>query len=359
MYKKITLSLLAFASSVGYCFAQKGIKFVDAHSLEIIGKPEASKFPYHRIDTSKHANLPKRVAALATNGAGLAVSFKTNASTIQLKWCVTSSKGLPYLTPVAHKGFDLYTKEGNRWQFVAAIAPTSICTNAAIAKNLAGTDREYLLYLPLYDEVKSLAIGVDEKASIVAQASPFKKRVIIYGSSIVQGASASRPGLAYPAKLTRATGYQFVNLGFSGSAKMEPEVATMLTKIEGDAFVLDCVPNSTPAQIIERTSNLVKAIRKSHPKAPIIVMQSVIRAHGFYNKVVGQHVKTQNLNIQNEVLKLINEGMENIYFVTSQNFLGNDHEATIDGTHPNDMGFERLVREVQPRLMEILKANEI
>src|SRR5690606_17337574 len=117
---------------------------------------------------------------------------------------------------------------------------------------------------------------------------PFHHRILVYGSSIVQGASASRPGLAYPARLSRSTGLNFLNLGMGGSAKMEKEVADMIADIPADAFVLDCVPNSFPAEIRERTGYLIKTIRAKHPQAPIIVMQSVIRETGYFNRVTGE-----------------------------------------------------------------------
>lgn len=61
--------------------------------------------------------------------------------------------------------------------------------------------------------------------------NPFKGKIIVYGSSITQGASASRPGLAYPSQLSRSSGYQFINMGLSGNGKMELPVAKMLSQI--------------------------------------------------------------------------------------------------------------------------------
>lgn len=69
------------------------------------------------------------------------------------------------------------------------------------------------MYLPLYEEIKSTQIGVDDNAKIEADTNPSSNKIIVYGSSITQEASASRPELAYPSQLSRKTGSNFINLG--------------------------------------------------------------------------------------------------------------------------------------------------
>ena len=147
------------------------------------------------------------------------------------------------------------------------------------------SEKECLLYLPLYDEVFSLQIGVAPNSSIKPAENPFKGNIVVYGSSILQGASASRPGLAYPARLARKYGLNFINLGVSGNGKMERPVADMLANIAADAFILDCVPNPSPKEITERTAYLVKTIREKHPQAPIVMIPSVVREGGNFDLV--------------------------------------------------------------------------
>lgn len=358
--RTVSVFFLFLISILSSAAQSKGdLRFIDASTLDIIGKAEISPNHYHRIDTSKYSNLPSRVSYLATNSAGLAVSFKTNAKRIYLKWCVDRGGTMPYLTPVNNNGFDLYIKVNEKWQFAGSASTTAACNEQFIVNNMVDGERECLLFLPTYKEVKSLEIGFDRNAYLETLESPFKKRVVVYGSSIVQGASASRPGMSYTNKLSRMTGYHFINLGFSGSAKMEPEVADMLAEISADAFVLDCVPNSNPSQITERTNQLVKKIRKNHPDAPIIILQSLIREHGYFNKIIENHVKDQNVNILNEVIRLVEEGDDKIHFITSENWLGNDYEGTIDGTHPNDLGMDRMLNIIGPNIVKILKNYQL
>lgn len=339
--------------------SKANLKFIDGSTLNVIGKAEASPNHYHRIDTSKYKDLPARVTSLATNSAGLALSFKTNSKRIFIKWCVDRGGTMPYLTPVNNNGFDLYIKVNESWQFAGSVSTTTTCNEQFIVNNMVDGERECLLFFPTYKEVKSLEIGVDKNAYLNSQDNPFSKRIVVYGSSIVQGASASRPGMSYTNKLSRMTGYHFINLGFSGSAKMEPEVADMLAEMPADAFILDCVPNSNPAQVKERTNQLVKKIRRNHPDTPIIILQSLIRQHGYFNKVIERHVRDQNINILNEVIRLIEEGDDKIHFITSENWLGDDYEGTIDGTHPNDLGMDRMLNVLAPRIVKLLKDYQL
>ena len=140
---------------------------------------------------------------------------------------------------------------------------------------------------------------------------------------------------------------------------MEREVADMISGITADAFLLDCVPNSAPKLIKERTGYLVRTIRSKHPNAPIIIMQSVIRESGYVNRATGTKVTLQNEYIEEEVRKLQEGGLTNLHLIRAADFLGHDHEGTVDGTHPNDLGFDRMIQVIRPQILEILKQHKI
>ncbi|RZK70179.1 MAG: hydrolase, partial [Pedobacter sp.] len=335
------------------------LEYTNAETLTIIGKGIETANVYNRVDTAKYKGLPAKVAQLLTNSAGLGIRFTTNSTVISAKWCVSKSRALANMSPIAHKGVDLYIKNGDTWQFASVGKPSGVCNDEIIISRMDNSQKECLLYLPLYDVVTNVEIGIEKEATIQAAAEPFTGKVLIYGSSIVHGAGASRPGMAYPARLARQTGINFINLGLSGNARMEPEVVDMLTTIKADAYILDCVPNTNPQLIKERTAYLVNAIRKKYPEVPIIVMQSVVRESGYWDKVLGDQVKNQNINIQQEVLKLLQKDMQHLYFITSENMLGSDHEGTVDGVHPTDLGYDRMLNHIRPLLTEILSKYNI
>lgn len=331
------------------------IAFHKADEFFLYGKVMPTKRLYDRIDTVSYQGLPAAVKRLLTNSAGLAVCFKTNSTIISAKWCVTRSKAASNLTPIANKGLDLYIKKDGKWQFAGVGKPSDVCSEAVLVKNMDKTEKECILYLPLYDAVSNIEIGVEDGAAIQTVDNPFRKKIVIYGSSILQGAAASRPGMIYPAMLSRQTGLGFYNLGVSGSAKMEKEAADLLTDITADAIILDCIPNPSPEQIKERSDYFIKTVRNSHPGIPLIIIQSVVREHGYFDQEVGKRVKLQNELIAEEYNKLKKEGMKDVYFISSENFLGNDHEATVDGTHPSDLGFFRMTEQLKPQILNILQ----
>ena len=352
--KNMFLLFLTFILSSNTVNAQD-IKYLNAKSLNLIGKARDTDRYYHRIDTLRYNNMPAKVKSLFTNSAGLAIAFKTNSNVIWAKWKTKNPKTSANMTAIAHKGLDLYIKRDGKWVFAGVGRPTENSTNAKLVENMDNTDKECLLYLPLYDEVLELEIGVTTDSYIESIPDPFRRKVIIYGSSILQGASASRPGMAYPAIMARRSGINFINLGLSGNGKMEKAVADMVAGIEADAYILDCAPNPSPEEITERTAYLVRTIRKRHPAAPIIMIQSVVREAGNFNNKVRDRVAAQNRNFKAEYNKLKAEGITDLYYIEGD-LLGTDHEGTTDGVHPNDIGFERMLQVTEPVIMDVLKS---
>src|SRR5690606_747342 len=348
----VMMSLFTF----GMAQQRPNITYTPAADLTLVGKIAPTTKVFHRADTTVFDGLPAAVKNRVVQSGGLAVSFKTNSPAIYAKWCTAGTISSATMTAVAYRGLDLYIKKNGRWQYAGVARPrdNQDCASTTIIHGMDDEEKECLMYLPLYDETTRLEVGVNEGSTMQAGAYPFQKRVLIYGSSIVQGASASRPGMAYPARLARETGIDFLNLGMGGSAKMEKEVADMIASFDTEAFVLDCVPNSAPNIVSQRTGYLVETIRKNHPNAPIIVMQSVIRERGYFNLESGQRVKQQNENVKIEFDKLVKKGVKNIHFIPADDFLGHDHEGSIDGTHPNDLGFDRMINVIKPKLMEVL-----
>lgn len=336
--------------------SENPLKYIDASTLSVYGKAEPTANHYYRIDTARYPELPPAVKRLLTNPAGLFLHFRTNSQVLNAKWCVTEKKLGNNMTAIMAKGLDVYIRNEKTgdWQFAGVGRPGKVCTEYTLVDHMDASEKEFLVYLPLWDVVKELKIGINENSSFEALGNPFDHKVLIYGSSIVHGASASRPGMAYPARLSRATGINFVNLGVSGSAKMERAVADMIAGFSADAYILDCVPNSSPEQIKERTNYLVRAIRKKHPNIPIMIIPTIVREHGHWNNEIGKRVALQNKQIQIEYDRLIDEGIKDLYFLNPGQLLGSDHEGTTDGTHPNDLGFHRMIDQLEPKIVEIL-----
>ena len=358
MYRILRLGMVSLLFT-GIVDAQV-LKYTDARNLLMVGKACSSKEYYHRLDTALFKDLPPKIKYLSTFSCGLAIGFMTNSSVIAAEWEVKPDKPSPNLSAIAHKGLDLYIERNGIWEFAGVGKPelNSTRSKSIIVQEMEDTPKKCLLYLPLFSETKILKIGVEEGSEIVALPYPFEKKVLVYGSSIVHGAEASRAGTTYVAKLSLRAGIDFINLGFSGNARMENSMADCLADIKADAYILDCVPNATAQQISERTAYLVETIRNKHPEAPIIVMQSIAMDIGNFNLKIKSDLRIKDETIRNEVEKLCKRGVKKLYFIEGKDLIGKDHEGTGDGIHPNDLGFERMAAYLEPKLMEILNNNE-
>lgn len=229
--KRHILILFAFYAGLWLQAAnEENIVYTNASNLQLIGKATVEGDFFHRIDTAHYQNLPSTVKQLYTYSAGLAIAFKTNSSVIKVKWRVPNKKQNANMTPIMQKGLDLYIRKDGIWQYAGVGIPQGIDSSSILAENMDESEKECLIYLPLYDEITHLEIGVSKKSYLKKMDNPFKGKIIVYGSSITQGASASRPGLAYPSQLSRSSGYQFINMGLSGNGKMELPVAKCYPK---------------------------------------------------------------------------------------------------------------------------------
>lgn len=335
-------------------------KSITYYDLPVHGKLFATSPKYDRVDTAKYSDLPKNVKYLYTNTAGLFVSFKSNAPAVSAKWCVSDKKIGLNLTAIASKGLDVYIKNSaGAWQYAGSKGTAKVCEEAVLVENLDSTMKEFLVYLPIYDVITSLEIGVGEGFKVEPLQNPFKLNIAVYGSSIVHGASAGRAGMAYPAILSRRTGLNFINLGVSGNAKIEKEVAHMLGEANPDVFILDCVPNSLPAIIAERTEYFVSYLRSKHPNTPIIMIPSVVRELSYFNQVWKKRNADQNAQFKVEYEALLAKGITGLYYLDTDNLLGDDHEGTTDGTHPNDLGFMRMADKIEPFVLEVMRKHKL
>lgn len=335
----------------------KAQQIISSSTLTVQGRAFSESPQFHRLDTAKYNDLPPNVKKLYTHSAGLFTTFRSNTSQIAIDWETADAKLGNNSTPIMSRGFDLYVKETDGWRFAGVARPdlTDAKSRATMVSNMENTEKEFLLYFPLYKELHSFQLRLDEGATFSPTVQQPRKKVLIYGSSIVHGASASRPGLAYPAKISRNLDADIINLGVSGNARMELEVARMINDIQDvDLIVMDCVPNCSPEQVKERTFAFVQELRKAHPHTPILLIETITRQVGNYDQKWKKRLQEQNANFKAEYERLLAAGYQNLFYIPTDHLIGDDHEGTVDGTHPTDVGFERMVHIIQPEIERIL-----
>lgn len=330
------------------------IVYHDASAFPLLGKAtEATATHYERLPDSLQHISRKPLWDLGRHSAGLAVRFRSNSTCIAARWEVRDNRSMNHMTPTGIKGLDLYCLQDGEWIFAGSGRPQGKINKATIVKNMLPQEREYLLYLSLYDGVTSLAIGVDSLSEIRLPAIDLPRRekpIVFYGTSILQGGCASRPGMAHTNILERRLNRECINLGFSGNALLDLEIAHLMASVDASMFVLDFVPNATVEQMKERADEFYSIIRRKHPHTPILFIEDPIFTHSPFDTRIAKEVKDKNETLNAIFQSLKQRGEKNIYFLSSRDIIGHDGEATVDGIHFTDLGFMRYAEVLYPIL---------
>lgn len=331
----------------------------DAAQFPLYGKAtEVTGNRYERLPDSLKTISREPIWRLSRNTAGLAIRFCSNSTTISARWENLNNNVMNHMTPTGTKGLDLYAWVDGTWRFVNSGRPTGKVTQATIISHMQPIEREYMLYLPLYDGVTSLSIGVDSLASISAprMAIPVRnKPIVFYGTSILQGGCANRPGMAHTNIISRRLNREIINLGFSGNAFLDYEIADVMSAVDAGVYVLDFVPNASAEQIYEKMEPFYRRLRNKHPQTPIIFIEDPIFTHSLFDMQIDREVKNKNKALNSVFNALKAKGEKNIYLISSEKMLGEDGEATVDGIHFTDLGMMRYADLVCPIIKKVLK----
>ncbi len=314
---------------------------------------------YTRLPAKAQGEVTPAVWNLSKHSAGVHVRFVTTSQSLKVKWSVRSNNSLNHMAATAVKGVDLYAWSGKCWRWVGVGKPSGYKNEKEIVTNMAPGEKEFLLYLPLYDGVDSVYIGVEKGAVIKSVGKPKQNPIVFYGTSITQGACASRAGMAYPAIIGRELNQETINLGFSGNGKMDVPMAKLLAELDPSVYVLDCLPNLKAEEVLPRTLEVIKLLRASRPHTPILLVPNITYAHAWIDQKVASLVEAKNNNLQQAFKQLKAEGVENIYCLDGKKLMLESGEGTVDGIHLTDLGFANLACVLMKEIKSIQKKNKI
>lgn len=356
---KIFLTLLVISIVCQSAFAQK-IVYTDASEFPIYGKiSDKTDSRYERLPSALQGVSRDPVWYLGRNSAGLYIRFRSNSTAIYAKWESTFNNSMTHMTDTGTKGLDLYALVDGQWRHVCSAQPQGKISERRIIGYMDPVEREYMLYLSLYDGVSSLQIGVDEGAVLAQPAVDSPKRakpVVMYGTSILQGGCANRPGMAHTNIIGRRLDREVINLGFSGNALLDMEIAELMASVEDPGlFVLDYAPNAYADMIDQKGEEFFRVIRDAHPDVPVIFIEDVIFPHSAFDNKIREEVVQKNLAQKRLYAKLKKLGEKKIYYISADGMIGNDGEATVDGIHFTDLGMMRYVDHVLPVIKKALR----
>lgn len=312
-------------------------------------------------EQSEFCRMPKEIAktvsdnvyALNLNTAGGRVRFATDSSYIAVLAEMDNIGKMPHFALTGSAGFDLYRRVGENEEYITTFIPPYDIENKLTAGIELHKNQmcEYTINFPLYSGVRRLYIILSDDAQVnPPRTYTHEKPIVYYGSSITQGGCASRPGNSYQAIISQRLDCDYINLGFSGSARAEDEIANYIAELEMSAFVYDYDHNAPNFEHLQKThSRMFNIIRKKNPLLPIICISApslCTDKPSARRDVIKQTVETAKQN-----------GDNNVWFIDMVQELKNCgiyENAFVDGCHPNDLGFYFMAYIIERRLKENL-----
>ena len=316
---------------------------------------------YHRLTPRAEGKVRGAVWGLAQQSAGLSVCIHTNAPSVKVRYKVTGGLNMFHMPTTGVSGVDLYATDANgqlRWcasKFNLSYKDT-INYEFKDLTYFTGEEQgyDYELFLPLYNEVTRMEIGVAEDRELRFLPASTEQPIVVYGTSIAQGACASRTGMAWTNILHRESRYPVINLGFSGNALIEEEVFRFLAEIDARLFIIDCLPNMATERTELIYERLLKgiAILREKSAAPILLVE-----HNYANGVSSQQsvdwYTHSNEEQQRAYRTLRKQGVKNL-FLLSHKELGFTQDSMVEGIHPNDLGMRQYADAYLKKIRKIL-----
>lgn len=337
---------------------ERDLHWYDGRTIGIEGKAwnDTATF-YNRLPARAEKAVRPSVWSLSQQSAGLCLRFVTDATTIHTRWALTSERlAMPHMPATGVSGVDLYVRTNSKWRWLAVGRPERQTNSLQLVRDLPVGKREYLLYLPLYNGIHSVEVGVPTVASLWQKSldGEARKPLVFWGTSITQGGCASRPGMVHTAILGRRFGRTVVNLGFSGNGKMEPEVAQLMSEIDAAIYVIDCLPNLNHVEVTQRVEPLVTILRQTRQETPILLVEGRTYADAFLVEGNAQRNKSNRAALREAYQRMQSAGISGLHYLEGNSLLGQDGEDTVDGSHPTDLGFVRQADTFEVALRQIL-----
>ena len=363
MRRKVWAAIILIFCCIGSVTSQtKWVNPLELNGAMVHGRwwHQELKSNYHRMPDRAEKVVRKAVWDLSKQSAGLSLVFHTNAPSIKVRYTVTGGLNMFHMPTTGVSGLDLYATDadgGLRWcasKFNCSFGDT-IHYEFKDITYFTGDNRgyDYELYLPLYNEVTWLEIGVPEDRDIRFSPASSEKPIVVYGTSIAQGACASRTGMAWTNIVERETTYPLINLAFSGNGQMEEEVFNLLAEIDAKLYIIDCLPNLTGEKhqlVYDRLLKGIEILRANH-NCPILLVE-----HNYANKRSSQIANDLFGNTNKELRRayeaLLAKGVKDIYYLSNEE-LGFSQDSMVEGIHPNDIGMREYANAYIKKINEI------
>ena len=320
-----------------------------ALSLEGLALADREGRRYWRLPEDVIDQVNPGVSEVAKFPSGARVRFSTDSRRVALRAVIGPAGYVKNVGAIGKCGLAGYVD--GEWHYV--VYPTaSDAEEMTGAYDLDGKTHDHTVYLPLFTPLYDLMIGLDDGAQVKSP-RPYavQKPLVFYGSSITNGASATHAGNAYVSVVCRRLDANFLNLGFSGSARGEERIARYIAGLDMSLFVMDYDHNAPDAAHLEAThERFFRIVREAQPDLPI----ALISKPDFDMDPEGNALRRAVIRRTYE--HALAAGDTRVRFIDGETLFGTTErrDCLVDGTHPNDLGFRRMADAITPVLRELL-----
>ena len=288
------------------------------------------RFP---LETAKKVN--PGVEGLCRNTAGGRLRFKTNSKRVVLRVCYDEISPMPHMPLTGSTGFDAYIAADGKYSYAGSFIPPIGCGN--------NFDSEIVL-------PETVFIGLEENAELIkTDGYTDYKPIVYYGSSITQGGCASRPGNSYQALISRRFNLDYFNFGFSGSARGEKAMADYIADMPMSLFFLDYDHNSPdPEHLKAHHEKFFLTVREKNPDLPVIMATKTDIPR---SPDAERDTAARRRAVYETYENALKRGDRNVMFIDggtvfteALNLTAPADSCTVDGCHPNDLGFACMAK---------------
>ncbi len=324
--------------------------------------------PWFKENGGEFYRFPKRAKSilrdalweLGTMPSGGRVRFKTDSPVLSVR--VQHGRpdlAMPHMCAVGMSGLDLYEGSPRKMTYWSSSKPT-IAREPYIVQFFTGLAKklcEFTIYLPTYNDLIRLEIGLAPGAKLSAPTSYRRKPpVVFYGTSITQGGCASRVANGFVPVVGRKLGIDVVNLGFSGNGQCDRELIPLLDELDMACLVVDCVANMDLRRMQADYAPFLDALRLRRPKLPLLLMTKIKFAKANY--LGDDEGNAENKIVLNIYRRMQRQGDRNVYLLDTRQLIGcEQNHPSVDGVHLTDQGFQRLADGIAPVLKHILRLS--
>jgi hypothetical protein len=182
--------------------------------------------------------------------------------------------------------------------------------------------------------------------------------LVSYGTSISMGAAATSPDLSFTALTARALGMSLRNLGVSGNAFCEPEMADYLAEQPGDLFLFEISVNMVGNgfevdEFRKRAAYLIDAVAKAHPKTSVVCI-SILP----YGQDQSENTAARPREFRMALEEICRSTPhKNVHFVDGTKLLSFEGLAK-DNIHPTDAGHAEIAGKLVTQIQQILNKEK-